>query len=267
MQATQPRAALAGLTFSLGLASITADLLPVTASRSTKSSGVSFTNVCPKCPTAQKVNQQYWCSHDPTHGPYGQNDTHKALESAKGLMKVSAAYVADVRAPVEDTPSKHSDLGVYPASQVEAHTAPTGTPYRLRPKKGTEVTYALFLHVVANPEVAFLCEMSVKKVTNLYRMIARDGVLTLVELGRPEEMYPAAPVTADLTPQMIARAEELVDFMTEEFDPELFGDRRRARMDALRERVLPVEEIGPKKPAKFAANDLLALLERSVAAA
>lgn len=264
------RATASNVTVSFGLISFPVDLVPAVRSKSSKAKSASTKMVCPTCMGNNNLNplkQQYVCSHDGEHGPFAKGDAGTALEIDGELHKptldqlAALAQVDGVRGTVA--------LTVHPADQVEAHTMPSGNIYRLRPR-GDGMHYGLVMRLVADMNAAFLCEVTNKGATLLYRALVRDEMLVLAELVRPSEFHEAEPVeVAAFDEKLIATGRVLVESLMEDFDPESFADRRKARLVAVAQEL--AGEIEPElkvvpSPTDTAAQ-LLELVRRSTKAA
>jgi non-homologous end joining protein Ku len=266
-----PRASLSGVTVSFGLVSFSVDVVPAAAAHSggAKTSGPKTKLVCPKCKDAHLLAQVYQCTHDKSHTNFTKDEADRAIEKAGGsLTRVDKDVLTEALAP-EEQAYRLIDLRVFPADQVEAATIPTGTAYRLRPGKGADQPYALVMRLLESPSVAFLCEVTQRSVTRLFRATVRDGMITLAELCRPEDLYEPVPVDATVPDALVAQGEALVQALTEQFDPAAFADKRSERLVEL---AASLTESAPATPvpeidARSVVDDLTAVLERSMQAA
>lgn len=255
---TPPRSVLSGLTLSFGLMSLSVDLLPTTVSRTVQ----SFRTVCPRCEEAVRLTQQYVCE---AHGVIALADADKAIDTPDGgLRKVTSGDVALVRGNA--TKSTAVDISVYPAEQVEAATFTSGTSYSLRlgkASKGSAQAYALLVEMVRNANHAYVCEITMRSVERLYRLVARHDSLMVVELARPEDVHEVqAPEAPALEEKHLAMAEAMVQGFIEDFDPATWKSQRTERFDALH----AAEAMATPEPAAVAhkVDDLMALLQRTI---
>ena len=258
------------VTVAFGLVSFPVDVMPAITSKTTKARVASTTLVCPTCETEGNLHplkQRYLCEHDASHGPFGKADAGTAIQIDGELRAAPAEAVTEAR-QLEGERGV-IDLSVHPAAQVEAHTFSSGNIYRLRPT-GNESHYGLVAELARNRDIAFLCEVTNKGATLLYRLIERDGALVLTELVRPERVTETDPLPdVSFDPKLLATGESLVTSLDEPFDPAAFEDRRKARLEAMAANLRaqdPVDE-GVDTSAADTATDLLELLRRSVDAA
>jgi non-homologous end joining protein Ku len=261
------RSVASNVTVSFGLVSFPVDLVPAVVSKQAKATRASTAKICPVCKEAgglHRVRQQYVCGHDAEHGPFGQSGVATALVVDGELSLPSDDVVAEL-AEVSGV-REVIELTVHPAGEVEQHTLATGNIYRLRPV-GNEAHYGLVLELARNPQVAFVCEVTNKGATKLYRLVTHLGALMLTELARPDQLQPAEPVgDVGFDERLLATGESLVANMVMPFEPDQYLDRRHQRLAALAEQAASVVSIEPGSVADVAGN-LLELLRRSVDAA
>lgn len=273
---TRLRPVLSNVSISLGMVNLAVDLIPAQKSKATKTSETqTLSSVCPTCTTAEPVRQLLFCSALPhLHGPFKAADVHKATMVGDKLTKVDPTKLAAAKV-AEPTDARKGSvlLSVFPADQVEAATMPSGNIYRLRlpakaPKASFE-TYALFRHLTADRERAFLGEVVSRNVAKLYRLVNRgDGVVTLAELVRPEEFHAAEPVDGEVPERVMEMAERFIAMMVEDFDPEQWRDGAKDRLAQLQAKLVEVPEATVTElSSQTAAGDLLDLLRRSLGTA
>jgi non-homologous end joining protein Ku len=260
---------MSNVTVAFGLVSFPVDVMPATTSKATKAKAASTTLVCPTCENdgeLRPLKQRYLCEHDAGHGPFGKADAGTAIQIDGELQAVTAEAVAEVKKL--DGERGVIELTVHPAADVEAHTFSSGNIYRLRPK-GNEAHYGLVAELARNHDIAFLCEVTNKGATLLYRLVERDGVLVLTELVRPDRITESEALPdVSFDPKLLATGESLVANLSEPFEPAAFADRRKARLEAMAANLrtqAPAENVDTS--AADTATDLLELLRRSVDAA
>lgn len=262
------RATMSNVTVAFGLVSFPVDLMPATASKRAKARTASTVLICPACNDAgelRPLKQRYLCEHDDDHGPFGKADAGIAIAIDGELQPAPTDTVAEAMQP--DTERGVIELTVHPADQVEANTFTAGNIYRLRPR-GNEAHYGLVAELARNHGIAFICEVTNKGATLLYRLIERDGVLVLTELVRPDRITDTE-VLPDVSfdPKLLTTGETLVSSLCEPFEPAAFIDRRRARLEAMAANLKSMDPDSTDTSAADTATDLLELLRRSVDAA
>lgn len=256
---TPPRAVLKGVTVSFGIITALVDLVPVQFSKATRAkSNISTTNLCPTCEANIPLKSQLWCEHG--HGPFSANDARKAVTVDGELRPTTTEEVVAAKAP--SIPEKAATLSVFNAVQVEASTMPNGNLFRLRSEP--TATYGLLLKLVADSDLAFLCEMVVKGKACLYRAVAQGGTIVLTELVRPERMNPFEAVEVQVDDRVLENARRLAEVMVEEFVADDWADERQARLEGLGG-VRVVDE-ARVSDVKAATADLVAMLEAHKAA-
>lgn len=261
------RASLVGVTVSCGVISFDVDLVPATKKNADKraANSPSLTRVCPHCVDATRIKQTLRCENG--HGPLSQNDLEYATAGDDGLVKVDPGEVEEAKVPVVE--ARTVAFSVFPASDVERATMPSGNIYRMRlpakPSKATLQAYALMLDLVADTDLAFLAELVVKGVSKLYRGIARDGMITLTELLRPSLFH--APDGAEVvrSDSLETAARAMVAEMVATFDPTEWESAAERRLQALQAAAANDEAHQPEvvPPATAAAEDLLELLRQA----
>lgn len=268
------KATMSNATVSLALINLPVDLVPVMRSKAAKRNNAKTALVCPTCQAESNelhhVSQQYACSHDSTHGPFGKADTAVALEVDGELTAMPDPVAPEDKPVTERVPERNRiELTIHPADEVEAHTWPSGNLYQLRCRE-LPGDYALMAALVADRDVAFLCEVTNKGATLLYRLVQRDGVLVLTELVRPEQLHPREEAPdVEVEERLLSAGREIVRRWTVAFDPDVWADRRRERLMAMAERLrgqAPVES-DTERSASDAAEALRELVRRSADAA
>jgi non-homologous end joining protein Ku len=253
---------LKGVTVTFGIITTLVDLVPAQQSKATRAkSNVATRNLCPTCEADVPLQSQLWCEHG--HGPFSADDARKGVDSPNGVVAVTKDEIIEAKAPT--VAERKADLEVFSSSEVEATTMPSGNIFRLRSEPTK--TYGLLLALVGNPAHAFVCEMVVKGKTCLYRAIANNRTIVLAELVRPERMLPVEMVDAPVDQRMVDQASALVDAMLVPFVPADWADARAARLKTLQDSVTEPSPTPANADVKAAADDLLAMLEASSAAA
>ncbi len=232
---TSQRSAVSDVSFSLGLLSLRADLVP--ARLPNTGTATSFSYLCPDCPEPTKPEQKYLCEHG--HGPYvaGEID-RRGKKIGDQLIEVTQEEIA--AAKDIGVPDKLFEVLVFPAADVEAATVPDSGVYRIRPVKTADPSmfkmYQLFLEAASNKEVALIGEFALKGIPKMGRLSVFDGQLVVSTLVRPSDVADRDIVpVVEPTEKERAMFAKLIASVTEEFDPATFNNTLRERINALLE--------------------------------
>jgi DNA end-binding protein Ku len=147
-------------------------------------------------------------------------------------------------------------------------------PYYLAPGTGAEKAYKLLLDAMKESGKVAIARVVLRSKENLVAIRPRDGVMTMETLLFADEVIP--PDSLDDMPEAggkkttkreLDMAQQLIDSLSGEFDPEKYRDEYRDRVLDLIERKAQGEEIvveeQPEEPKKV--PDLMAALEASIA--
>lgn len=265
-----PRAFASGVQFTLfgGTMTMPVDLLPAKRSDGT----VRLKTVCPACEEGVALSQRYICPEHDDHGPYESSEAHRAIEVDGLLKKLTDEEIEALKQPT--IAEKEATFRVFHAADVERETLPNGSVYRVRPKANAAL-YHLLVDLVSDRTIAFLAEVTLKSSQKLYRLVSRDGLLTLVELIRPGEFHHIEVSSADYDAAMLERLSAFVkgddefEGIVEAFDGAEWENTHRERAAALAEAKRHPDAAAPPpivSKAKTAAADpmagLAAMLEQ-----
>ncbi|MDQ2630701.1 MAG: Ku protein [Actinomycetota bacterium] len=149
------------------------------------------------------------------------------------------------------------------------------SPYYLGPADGAEKAYSLLAAAMENSGKAAIARFVFRNKEHLSAIRASDGVLTLTTMRFHDEVVPADEL--DVLPdkkQKVAKreremAEQLIDSLSTEFEPNQYRDEYREQLLALIEKKAEGKEIvapEAEEPKATKAPDLMAALEESIAA-
>lgn len=259
-----PKTAVKDLSVTLlgGLMTLKVDVLPCRKAEET----VKFSLICPEEVEPTKPVQMYVHPDDvdSTKGPvrmWKVSECERAREIDGILHRVTAE---EIEAAKETLIEKGEiDLAVYRAAEVEATTRPSGALYRLRPKAVPQV-YAMLVDLVADPDLAFIGEMTNRDVQRMYRLTSWNGALLLQEMVRPGEFYDAEDYSHPYPDALLGKMQEAVTATIEDFDPEQYANFLRDRAEALdAAKRDPNAKPAPKKveKPKDSVDDLMAMLD------
>ena len=149
------------------------------------------------------------------------------------------------------------------------------SPYYLGPADGAEKAYSLLAAAMESSGKAAISRFVFRNKEHLSAIRASDGVLTLTTMRFHDEVVPAGEL--DVIPekkQKVAKreremAEQLIDSLSTEFEPNQYRDEYREQLLALIEKKAEGKEIVASEaeaPKETKAPDLMAALEESIAA-
>jgi DNA end-binding protein Ku len=150
------------------------------------------------------------------------------------------------------------------------------SPYYLGPAEGAEKAYSLLAAAMESSGKAAVSRFVFRNKEHLAAIRASDGVLTLTTMRFHDEVVPPSDLDdalPDKKPKVAKReqqmAEQLIDSLSTEFEPDAYKDEYREQLLALIEQKAEGKEIvAPEAEAPKAtkAPDLMAALEESIAA-
>jgi DNA end-binding protein Ku len=150
------------------------------------------------------------------------------------------------------------------------------SPYYLGPAEGAEKAYSLLAAAMESSGKAAISRFVFRNKEHLAAIRASDGVLTLTTMRFHDEVVPPSELDdalPDEKPKVAKReqqmAEQLIDSLSTEFEPNAYKDEYREQLLALIEEKAEGKEIvAPESEAPKAtkAPDLMAALEESIAA-
>jgi DNA end-binding protein Ku len=149
------------------------------------------------------------------------------------------------------------------------------SPYYLGPADGAEKAYSLLAAAMERSGKAAISRFVFRNKEHLSAIRASDGVLTLTTMRFHDEVVPADEL--EVIPgkkQKVAKreremAEQLIDSLSTEFEPNQYRDEYREQLLALIEQKAEGKEIVASEaeaPKETKAPDLMAALEQSIAA-
>jgi DNA end-binding protein Ku len=147
-------------------------------------------------------------------------------------------------------------------------------PYYLLPDKGADKAYALLLNAMESANKVAVARVVIRSKENLVAIRSRDGILTMETLLFGDEVV--SPDSFDERPdgaeaktskRELDMAKQLIDSLSNDFDPDKYRDEYRERVLEMIERKSEGEEIVLQAPEEEPAEvpDLMAALEASIA--
>lgn len=148
--------------------------------------------------------------------------------------------------------------------------------YHVAPEKAAK-PYALLVRAMEQSNKVAIARFVMRSKQYLAALRPREGTLLLSMMVYADEINPAAEIpeldgldSVTVDERELAMARQLIDSLTEPFDPELFHDHYREQVLELIDRKAAGERITPDitpAPSADKVVDLMAALEASVAAA
>jgi DNA end-binding protein Ku len=147
-------------------------------------------------------------------------------------------------------------------------------PYYLVPGTGAEKAYRLLLDAMQESQKVAIARVVIRSKENLVAIRPRDGVLAMETLLFADEVIPPDDLdefpedASKTTKRELDMAQQLIDSLSADFEPEKYRDEYRDRVLDLIERKASGEEIVVEAPAEEPKKvpDLMAALEASIAA-
>jgi DNA end-binding protein Ku len=150
------------------------------------------------------------------------------------------------------------------------------SPYYLGPADGAEKAYSLLASAMESSGKAAIARFVFRNKEHLSAIRASDGVLTLTTMRFHDEVVPPSELDdalPDKKPKVAKKerqmAEQLIDSLSTEFEPDSYRDEYREQLLGLIERKAEGKEIvapEAEAPKETKAPDLMAALEKSIAA-
>ena len=150
------------------------------------------------------------------------------------------------------------------------------SPYYLGPADGAEKAYGLLAKAMAASGKVAIARFVLRNKEHLAAIRSNGEVLTLTTMRFADEVVPASEleIVPDKTAKPAKReqemAEQLIESLSTDFDPEAYHDEYREQLLKLIERKAEGKEIVASEtetPKATKAPDLMAALEESIAAA
>lgn len=218
-----------------------------------------------------RIQMKVWCPEDDK--VISRGETVKGYEYAPGqyvviddsdLDKVPLKTVRSIEieqfAPRDDTTRQHAQF--------------TKQAYYIEPDKIGRKAFYLLRQVLAEKELTAICKVVIRDREALAALDPFEGTMLLTTLHWPDEIRSTKELdlpeeSFDFKPAELKMAEQLVEAMTDAFDPARFKDEyREALMSVIQAKIDGVEVAEPE-PVEESANlvDLMKLLQASVKAA
>jgi DNA end-binding protein Ku len=248
-----------------GVLSFSMVAIPVRMYLATESgSTVSFNLLCPE--HKSRIKNKRWCAEGDHE--IGWGDTVRGYEYEKGQ------YVIMEDEDLEQLPLKSSkSIDIAGFIKDEELDAPVyyQSAYYLEPEKAAAKPYALLKKTLERTGRVAIAKFALRERERLVSLRALDGAILLNTLHWPDEIRSIEdldlPEDVKVTEAELKMAENLVEAMAMEFEPDQFKDEyKQAVLKVVRAKVEGREDLveAPEVEAETTVVDLMAALKASV---
>ncbi len=149
-------------------------------------------------------------------------------------------------------------------------------PYYLAPDKGAAKPYKLLLDAMEEADKVAIARVVIRSKQSLVAIRAKDNVLMMETMLFADEIVPTGSIEelasmdgSKTTKRELGMANQLIESLSSEFEPEKYRDEYRDQVLAMIEKKAAGETITVEEPAEEPQKvpDLMAALEASIAAA
>ncbi len=247
-----------------GLVTIPVKLYVATESRA----GVSFNML--HAEDLSRIQMKIFCPVEEEIIP--RTDTVKGFEYAPDKYVVITDEDLE-KLPLKTVRSIEIEQFV-PADEAETHTRFVKQAYYIEPDKVGRKAFQLLREVLQDKGLTAICKFVIRDREALAAMNPFENTMLLSTLYWPDEIRELGELDipkdeAELKPAEKRMAEQLIEAMTGEFDPEQYHDEyREALMQVIESKVEGRETVAaPEAPESTKLVDLMAALQASVKAA
>jgi DNA end-binding protein Ku len=199
-------------------------------------------------------------------------------ETVKGFEYAPDKYVVITDEDLEKLPLKtvrSIEIEQFvPAKESEAHTRFVKQEYYIEPDRVGRKAFQLLKEVLQDKGLTAICKIVIRDREALAALNPFEQTMLLSTLYWPDEIRDIGELDlpkeeAELKPAEKRMAEQLIEAMTGEFDPEQYHDEyREALMQVIESKVEGRETVSaPEAPESTKLVDLMAALQASVKAA
>jgi DNA end-binding protein Ku len=247
-----------------GLVTIPVKLYVATESRA----GISF-NMLHETDSS-RIQMKIWCPED--EKIIGRDETVKGYEYAPDKYVVIDDEDLE-KLPLKTVRSIEIEQFV-PADEAQAQTRFVKQAYYIEPDKVGRKAFQLLKEVLQDKGLTAICKFVIRDREALAAMNPFESTMLLSTLYWPDEIRNINELDLpkeepEIKPAEKRMAEQLIEAMTGEFDPEQYHDEyREALMSVIESKVEGRETVAaPEQPESTKLVDLMAALQASVKAA
>ncbi|MBA2372251.1 MAG: Ku protein [Candidatus Limnocylindria bacterium] len=239
--------------------------LPVRLYLATEStSKVSFNLLCPE--HKARIKNKRWC-------PEGDHEVAWS-DAVRGYEYEKGTYVVLEDEELDALPlasSKSIDIAGFIKDEELPGPLYYQSAYYLEPEKSAQKPYALLKQTLEKTNRVAIAKFALRERERLVSLRALDGALLLNTLHWPDEIRNTEdldlPEDLKVSPAELKMAENLVEMMAMEFEPDEFKDEyKQAVMKVVSAKIEGREDIveAPEAAAETTVVDLMAALKASV---
>jgi DNA end-binding protein Ku len=218
-----------------------------------------------------RIQMKVWCPAD--EEMISRSDTVKGYEYAPDQYVIITDEDLE-KVPLKTVRAIEIEQFAPRARTVEEHARFTKQAYLIEPDKIGRKAFYLLRSVLAARDLTAICKVVIRDREALAAIDPYEDTMLLTTLSWPDEIRSSKELDLpaeehDFKPAELRMAEQLVDAMTEEFDPARYKDEYREALLKVIEAKIEGVEIAQPEPVEESANivDLMKLLEASVKAA
>jgi DNA end-binding protein Ku len=218
-----------------------------------------------------RIQMKVWCPTD--EAVISRADTVKGYEYAPDQYVVITDEDLD-KVPLKTVRSIEIEQFAPRAKTVEEHARFTRQAYLIEPDKIGRKAFYLLREVLAAKDLTAICKVVIRDREALAAIDPYEDTMLLTTLHWPDEIRSTRELDLsaeelEFKPAELRMAEQLVETMTEDFDPGRYKDEYREALLKVIEAKIEGVEIAQPEPVEESGNlvDLMKLLEASVKAA
>ena len=218
-----------------------------------------------------RIQMKVWCPED--EQVISRSDTVKGYEHSPGRYVVISDEDID-KVPLKTVRAIEIEQFAPRDDATAERLRFIKQAYYVEPDKIGRKAFALLRAVLAEKNLTAICKVVIRDREALAALDPFESTMMLSTLHWPDEVRSAAELNVSLDdvefkPAELRMAEQLVEAMTEAFDPARYKDEYREALMAVIDAKVAGEEITAPAPAEESTNiiDLMKLLEASVKAA
>lgn len=218
-----------------------------------------------------RIQMKVWCPQD--EKVISRSDTVKGYEYAPDQYVVITDEDLE-KVPLKTVRSIEIEQFAPRGEATAEHTRFTRQAYYIEPDKIGRKAFYLLRQVLAERELTAICKVVIRDREALASLDPFEDTMVLTTLHWPDEIRSTKELdlpaeTFDFKKAELRMAEQLVEAMTEPFDPSRYRDEYREALLQVIEAKIEGHEIAAPEPVEESTKlvDLMKLLEASVKAA